>query len=303
MSDRDVMTSASAPRAIRSGNGFLARLRRQGFLAILGGSILLLILLAAIVLPEVLGIDPNAQSLRDRLTPPGTVAAETGIYHVLGTDALGRDILARVFVGARFSLFISFAAVLGAMVVGTSVGLVAGFIGGLVDDLLMRITDLQLSFPIVLLALALVALLGPSLSNIILVFSLTSWPVFARTVRSSTLTIKERAFIEAAKGIGSSRGRIMLRQILPNALGPLIVIATFELAKVLIYESSLGFLGLGVQPPTATWGNMMAEGRNYLTTSYWITLFPGLALVLAAASANWLGDGLNQLVDPKLRAR
>lgn len=279
------------------------RLRNQGFLALLGGGVLLSIILAAVVLPEVLGIDPNAQSLRDRLIPPGSVGSETGMLHPLGTDSLGRDVLVRVLVGARFSLFISVAAVFGAMLVGTTIGLVAGFLGGLVDDLLMRFTDLQLSFPIVLLALAIVSLLGPSLTNVILVFSLTSWPVFARTVRSSTLIIKERAFIEAARGIGSSDLRIMLRQILPNALGPLIVIATFELAKVLIYESSLGFLGLGVQPPTATWGNMMAEGRNYLTTSYWITLFPGLALVLAAASANWLGDGLNQLVDPRLRAR
>lgn len=279
------------------------RIRDQGFLALLGGAILLSILLAALFLPQIIDIDPNAQSLRDRLLAPGSIGTDTGRLHLLGTDPLGRDVAVRVLVGARFSLFISFAAVLGAMVVGTTIGLVAGYLGGLIDDLLMRLTDLQLSFPIVLLALALVSLLGPSLSNVILVFSLTSWPVFARTVRSSTLTIKERAFIEAARGIGSGRIRIMLRQILPNALGPLIVIATFEVAKVLIYESSLGFLGLGVQPPTATWGNMMAEGRNYLTTSYWITLFPGLALVTAAASANWLGDGLNQLVDPKLRAR
>ena len=278
-----------------------SRIRDQGFLALLGGAILLSILLAALFLPQIIDIDPSAQSLRDRLLAPGSIGADTGRLHLLGTDPLGRDVAVRVLVGARYSLLISFAAVLGAMVVGTSIGLVAGYLGGLVDDLLMRLTDLQLSFPIVLLALALVSLLGPSLSN--LVFSLTSWPVFARTVRSSTLTIKERAFIEAARGIGSGRIRIMLRQILPNALGPLIVIATFEVAKVLIYESSLGFLGLGVQPPTPTWGNMMAEGRNYLTTSYWITLFPGLALVTAAAAANWLGDGLNQLVDPKLRAR
>lgn len=299
MSGRDGPFTAGASR--RS-SGW-RRLRTQGFLALLGGGILLAIIVAAVVLPEVLGVDPNAQSLRDRLASPGSIGTETGALHPLGTDSLGRDVLIRVLVGARFSLFISVAAVLGAMLVGTTIGLVAGFLGGLIDDLLMRFTDLQLSFPIVLLALAIVSLLGPSLTNVILVFSLTSWPVFARTVRSSTLIIKERAFIEAARGIGSSDLRIMLRQILPNALGPLIVIATFELAKVLIYESSLGFLGLGVQPPTATWGNMMAEGRNYLTTSYWITLFPGLALVLAAASANWLGDGLNQLVDPRLRAR
>jgi len=302
------MSSTSDPQSTPRGDtprrsGRWQRIRSQGFLALLGGGILMVILLAAVVLPEVIGIDPNAQSLRDRLSPPGATGTETGIVHILGTDSLGRDVATRVLVGARYSLFISFSAVLGALVVGTTIGLVAGFVGGLVDDLLMRITDLQLSFPIVLLALALVSLLGPSLSNVILIFSLTSWPVFARTVRSSALTLKERAFVEAARGIGSRPTRIMVRHILPNALGPLIVIATFELAKVLIYESSLGFLGLGVQPPTATWGNMMAEGRNYLTTSYWITLFPGLALVLAAASANWLGDGLNQIVDPRLRAR
>jgi peptide/nickel transport system permease protein len=280
----------------------LARVRADGFLAVLGAGILLGVLLLALLVPLLVDIDPNAQALGDRLLPPGSTGSE-GQAHLLGTDSLGRDVAMRVFVGARFSLLISFAAVTGAAVVGTLVGVVAGYRGGLIDDVLMRIVDLQLSFPIVLLALALVALLGPSLGNVILVFVLTSWPVFARTIRASTLVLKERAFIEAARGIGTGRWRIMFRQIIPNALGPLIVVGTFELAKVLIYESSLGFLGLGVQPPTATWGNMMAEGRSYLDTAYWITLFPGLSLVLTAAAANWLGDGANQLVDPRLRTR
>ena len=278
------------------------RMRGEGFLALLGGGLLVLMVLFALLVPILVDIDPNHQTLTDRLMPPGS-RGSTGVFHLLGTDALGRDIAVRVFIGARFSLLISFAAVLGAMVFGTITGLVAGYRGGLIDDVLMRIVDLQLSFPIVLLALALVALLGPSLGNVILVFALTSWPVFARTIRASTLTIKERAFVEAAYGIGTRRTRIMFGQILPNALGPLTVIATFELAKVLIYESSLGFLGLGIQPPTATWGNMMADGRNYLGTAYWITLFPGLALVTSAAAANWLGDGTNQLIDPRLRTR
>jgi peptide/nickel transport system permease protein len=302
MSSDDVVQPGDPLAVPGRGRELLGRLRKEGFLAILGGSVLLTVLLLAVVVPLIVDVDPNAQALTDRLLPPGSVGSE-GQAHLLGTDSLGRDVAMRVVVGARFSLLISFSAVTGAALIGTVTGLVAGFRGGRTDDVLMRIVDLQLSFPIVLLALALVALLGPSLGNVILVFVLTSWPVFARTIRASTLTLKERAFVEAARGIGTGRWRIMFRQILPNALGPLIVVGTFELAKILIYESSLGFLGLGVQPPTATWGNMMSEGRSYLDTAYWITLFPGLILVLTAAAANWLGDGANQLVDPRLRSR
>ncbi len=280
----------------------LQLVREQGGLALLGGSIIIVIVLLAVFVPFFSPFEATQQNLIGRLQGPGWVNAD-GLTHWFGTDALGRDVLTRVFVGARYSIFISFVAVVGSLTIGTLIGLVAGYRGGLIDDVLMRLVDLQLAFPLVLLALALVALLGPSLTNVILVFVLTGWPVFARTIRASALSLKKRDFVEAARGLGGSSARLMFRHILPNSLGPLTVVATFEIAKVLIFESSLSFLGLGVQAPTPTWGNMMSDGRDTLDTAYWVMLFPGLTLVLAAAASNWLGDGLNSVVDPRLRRR
>jgi peptide/nickel transport system permease protein len=271
-------------------------------LAVLGGSVILLIVTAAFIVPMLSPFGETQQNLLGRLQGPGWENAE-GLSHWFGTDGLGRDVLTRVFVGARFSLFISAVSVAGSLLIGTTVGLIAGYRGGFIDDVLMRLVDLQLAFPLVLLALALVALLGPSLLNVILVFTLTGWPVFARTIRASALSLKKRDFVEAARGLGASNTRLMFRHILPNSLGPLTVVATFEIAKVLIFESSLSFLGLGVQAPTPTWGNMMADGRAFLDTAWWVMLFPGVTLVLTAAASNWLGDGLNSIVDPRLRPR
>lgn len=274
----------------------------QGMLAVLGGSVIMLIVIAAFIVPMLSPFGETEQNLLGRLQGPGWENAE-GLSHWFGTDGLGRDVLTRVFVGARFSLFISAVSVAGSLLIGTTVGLIAGYRGGFIDDVLMRLVDLQLAFPLVLLALALVALLGPSLLNVILVFTLTGWPVFARTIRASALSLKKRDFVEAARGLGASNTRLMFRHILPNSLGPLTVVATFEIAKVLIFESSLSFLGLGVQAPTPTWGNMMADGRAFLDTAWWVMLFPGVTLVLTAAASNWLGDGLNSMVDPRLRPR
>ncbi len=274
----------------------------QGMLAVLGGSVILVIILTAFFIPLFSPFEATEQNLVGRLQPPGWENAD-GLTHWFGTDGLGRDVLTRVFVGARFSIFISAVSVAGSLTIGTVVGLFAGFRGGRSDDVLMRLVDLQLAFPLVLLALALVALLGPSLVNVILVFTLTGWPIFARTVRASALVLKKREFVEAARAMGASRLRLMFRHILPNALGPLTVVATFEIAKVLIFESSLSFLGLGVQAPTPTWGNMMADGRAFLDTAWWVMLFPGVTLVFTAAASNWLGDGINSMVDPRLRQR
>jgi len=274
----------------------------QGMLAVLGSTVILVIILAAFLIPMLSPFESNEQNLIGRLQGPGWSNGD-GHRHWMGTDGLGRDVLTRVFIGARFSLFISFVAVFGSLMIGTVVGLVAGYRGGLVDDALMRLVDLQLAFPLVLLALALVALLGPSLYNVILVFTLTGWPVFARTIRANALMLKKRDFVEAARGLGASSVRIMFRHILPNSLGPLTVVATFEVAKVLIFESSLSFLGLGIQAPTPTWGNMMADGRSFLNTAWWVMLFPGVVLVLTAAASNWSGDGLNSMIDPRLRQR
>jgi len=274
----------------------------QGMFAVLGGTVILVIILAAFLIPMLSPFESNEQNLIGRLQGPGWSNGD-GHRHWMGTDGLGRDVLTRVFIGARFSLFISFVAVFGSLMIGTVVGLVAGYRGGLVDDALMRLVDLQLAFPLVLLALALVALLGPSLYNVILVFTLTGWPVFARTIRANALMLKKRDFVEAARGLGASSVRLMFRHILPNSLGPLTVVATFEVAKVLIFESSLSFLGLGIQAPTPTWGNMMADGRSFLNTAWWVMLFPGVVLVLTAAASNWSGDGLNSMIDPRLRQR
>ena len=273
-------------------------LKGRGRMAMIGGVILATIMLLSLVVPWFTGIDPNAQRLALRLLPPSLEARE-GVVSLFGTDALGRDIMTRVFVGGRYSFAIGLTAATGALVLGTVVGLVSGYFGGLLDGFLMRIVDLQLAFPLVLLALALVALFGPSVRNVIIVFIVTSWPIFARTVRSSTLSLKERAFVEAAVGSGAGTFRILTRHVLPNARGPLVVLASFQLASVMIYEAALGFLGLGVQPPTPTWGAMIADGRQYLDTAWWVIFFPGITLVFAAAAANWLGDGLNHLTDPK----
>jgi peptide/nickel transport system permease protein len=291
--------AVTTPSRLREG---LRLARDQGGLAILGGGILVLIIVLAVLVPYLSPFDAVQQNLTGRLQAPGWTDGND-LTHWFGTDGLGRDVLTRVFVGARFSMFIAFLAVAGSLLIGTVAGLLAGFRGGLIDDALMRLVDLQLAFPLVLLALALVALLGPSIQNVILVFVLTGWPVFARTIRASALSLRERDFVEAARALGGSNTRLMFRHILPNSLGPLIVVATFELAKVLIYESSLSFLGLGIQPPTPTWGNMMSDGRALLDTAWWVMLFPGLILVLAAAASNWLGDGMNSMVDPRLRQR
>jgi peptide/nickel transport system permease protein len=267
---------------------------------LVGGAVLAVIVLAAILVPWLSPFGVDQQNLDAILRHPGWHDAQ-GHVHPFGTDGLGRDVMTRVFDGARYSLWISLVSVTGAFVIGTSLGLVAGYAGGVLDDVLMRICDVQLAFPLVLLALAIIALLGASVRNVIIVFVLTLWPVFARTIRGSTLILREHAFIEAARAIGASRTRIVLRHVLPSAAGPLVVVATFQFASVIIYESALGFLGLGVQPPTPTWGNMIAEGRQYLGTAWWMAFFPGAALVLTTMATNLIGDGVGRVLDPRQR--
>jgi peptide/nickel transport system permease protein len=260
---------------------------------------LLSIVAATIIVPIVSPYGYNEQNLSSFLLPPMQMG-ENGV-HLFGTDSLGRDVFTRVFRGGQISLLVSLISVAGALILGCCLGLLAGYRGGWVDDVVMRLCDLQLAFPLVLLALAVVALLGGSVPIMVAVFVLTIWPVFARTVRGSVLVIREQPFVESAHSIGASGWRVAFKHILPNTLGPVVVVATFQFASVIIYEASLGFLGLGVQPPTPTWGNMMAEGRQFLTSAWWITFFPGFILVLATLSANWLGRGVERLVDPRQR--
>lgn len=297
-----IFTGAEGQRATQTlqASGKVHRFLRRAALPLIGAIILFIVVAAAILVPGLSPLDPYAQNLFGRLQPPGWVD-NAGFRHFFGTDQLGRDILVRVALAARVSLGISFISVAGAGLLGISLGLISGFYGGYFDDLIMRLTDLQLAIPLILLALAIVALLGPSITNVIMVFIITGWPIFARTGRASTLALRGREFIEAARCLGCDDMRIVTKHILPNVSGPLLVIASFELGKVIIYESSLGFLGMGAQPPTPTWGNMMADGRPYLDTAWWLIFFPGIALVLTAAAANYIGDGLNEFLDPRTK--
>jgi peptide/nickel transport system permease protein len=268
--------------------------------ALLGLVILTAITMAAILAPLVSPVDPFAQEVELRLKPPGWTTAE-GRMSLLGTDHLGRDILSRLIFGARISLIIGFSAVSVAGTLGTLIGLLAGYRGGRIDDLCMRMTDTMLAMPFILLALAVIAVLGPSLRNIILVLGITSWVSYARVVRAEVLTLRTREFVAAAKALGGGGPRVVFRHLLPNVLTPVIVIATLEVARMIILESALSFLGLGVQPPTPTWGGMLADGRAYVTTAWWLATFPGLAIMLTVLGINLLGDWLRDILDPRLQ--
>jgi peptide/nickel transport system permease protein len=252
----------------------------------------------AIAAPAIAPHDPYAQNLDRRLTPP--VWAGGTREHLLGTDQLGRDVLSRLIFGTRISLLVGVTAVSVAGVTGVAAGVAAGFYGGLVDEVLMRLADLRLALPFVLLVIAVIAVFGPSLFNVIVVLSLTGWVLYARVIRAEVLAIREREFILAARAMGATDGRLMLRHILPNTIASAIVIASLELANMILVESFLSFLGLGVQPPVPSWGNMLGEGRDYLMTHSWLATLPGLAISVTSVSINLLGDWLRDVLDPRL---
>ncbi len=297
--------------ALEAGEEFEVRERRLGLgrvlrelirnrAALLGLLILLTVAAAALFAPQISPYDPTIQEITLRLKPPGWTAPE-GRMHLLGTDHLGRDILSRLIFGARISLIIGFSAVALAGTLGTLIGLLAGYRGGRVDEFCMRMTDTMLAMPFILLALAVIAVLGPSLRNIIFVLGITSWVSYARVVRAEVLTLRTREFVAAAHALGGGGRRIVFRHLLPNVLTPVIVIATLEVARMIILESALSFLGLGVQPPTPTWGGMLADGRAYLSTSWWLATFPGLSIMLSVLGINLLGDWLRDILDPRLQ--
>jgi peptide/nickel transport system permease protein len=247
----------------------------------------------ALLAPLLAPYDPLAQDLAVRLKPPSP-------EHWLGTDSLGRDIASRILYGARISLIIGVVVVASAGVFGTAVGLVAGYAGGLVDEVLMRLTEVFLAFPALILAMAIAGALGPSLTNAIIAIAAVTWAVYARLTRGQILSLRRREFVEAARAIGASRVRIVLRHLLPNTLAPLMIQASFDLGSSIIAAAGLSFIGFGAQPPTPEWGVMISEGRNYISTQPWLSLFPGLAILFAVGSFNLLGDGLRDAFDPRL---
>jgi peptide/nickel transport system permease protein len=268
--------------------------------ALFGLVVVALVVATALAAPWLSPFDPIAQDIGHRLKPPGWLDA-AGRLHPLGTDHLGRDLLARVIFGAQPALLVGFAAVMISGVLGMVTGLLGGYFGGRVDDMLMRLADVQLAFPFILLAIAVIGVLGPSLPTIIVVIGVSSWVVYARVVRAAVLVLREREFVQAAQALGGGDGRILVRHILPNAFAPWLVVATLDMARVIVLESALSFLGLGVQPPTPTWGGMLADGRVYLTTAWWLATFPGLAILVTVLGINLFGDGLRDTLDPRLK--
>jgi peptide/nickel transport system permease protein len=260
----------------------------------LGAAIFLLVVLAAVLAPQLSSHDPIEQHILDRLEGP---SAEFW----MGTDAYGRDIYSRLLYGARISLTIGGLAILSAMVIGAAIGIVAGYYGGKTDVVIMQIMDVLLAFPTLILGLIIVAMLGPSMQNMIIAISLTAIPPFARIARAPTIVVKERDFIEACRALGYGDLRIMVYHVLPNVLSEILVMASLWLATAIRVEASLSFIGLGVKPPTATWGGMIREGFENILDNPWLSIFPGLAILLVVFSLNLLGDGLRDAIDPKTR--
>ena len=295
------MSDAASPAAVADLRPVAPPARRRvSFRAVFGIAVLLLMGGAALAAPQIAPWDPGRQMLVKRLRPP--MWQERGLReHPLGTDHLGRDILSRILYGGRISLGVGLSAVTLSGLIGVTLGLLAGFHGGRTDAFIMRVVDVFLAIPYILLAMGVVFALGPSLLNVILVMAVTRWVQFARIVRADVLSIREREFVSGARARGNRSMRLLLRHVLPNALTPIIVVATLELAFMIIYESALSFLGLGVQPPTPTWGWMLADGRNYVATAWWLATFPGLAIMLTVLAVNLLGDWLRDTLDPRLK--
>ena len=289
----------AAATSVKAKSQFFVRLLRSKA-ALASAIVFLLVVLAAVTAAWIAPNDPYGIRLVQRLKPPGYVNA-SGVTFWLGTDTLGRDVLSRVIYGARVSLIVGLSAVLISGTIGLLLGLASGFFGGLIDDVIMRIADIQLSFPTILLALAIMAVLGSGLDKLILVLGLTGWVQYGRIVRGQVLSIKEEEFVLAARATGEKRWRILFQHILPNIWSPIIVIASFSVASNIVAEASLSFLGVGVPPSIPSWGTMLADGRQYIGVAEWLTIPPGVAISLTVLSINILGDWLRDYLDPRLK--
>ncbi len=264
--------------------------------------ILCVVIFLALFGPNIAPKDPNRQDLFARLVAPMTPDRNGAINFPLGTDSLGRDVLSRLIYGARISLTVGVIAVSIGGTVGTLLGLIAGYFGGPIDDLIMRIADIQLAFPFILLAIMVLVVLGQGVINLVLILGVGQWVVYARVARGQTISQREKDYVEALRAVGARNWRIMIREILPNILAPLIVIASFNVAGVILSEASLSFLGLGVPPQVPTWGSMLADSREQLLGGkWWLAVFPGLAIMFTTLSLNILGDWMRDFLDPRLR--
>jgi len=263
-------------------------------LSLFGLGVVVLSVIVAAFAPSLAPYDPLEIKYSDRLFPPGW-------KNLLGTDSLGRDIFSRIIYGTRISMVIGIIVILGSAITGTLLGLGAGYFGGKIDNIIMRLADIFLAFPGLVLAMAFVAAMKPSLEGTILALSIVAWPTYARLVRGSVLSIKELDFIEAARATGESEFSIIFNHILPNVMSPIVIQGTLDLGRAIMRASSLGFIGLGVQPPTPEWGAMAADGRDFILNQWWVSTFPGLAIFFVVMAFNLLGDGLRDAMDPRLR--
>lgn len=268
----------------------------------LAAAFLLLLVFAAVAAPWIAPYDPLAGDVLANLMPPN-LPDDSGPPHLLGTDMLGRDVLSGILYGARISLIVGIVSVIGAGTLGCAIGLVCGYCRGLVDEMLMRLVDIQLAFPFILLAIFIMYVLGQGLTNVIVVLVIATWPIYARVARAEAMRLRETEFVQAAKAIGAGHGRILVRHILPNAVSPLIVVATTAVPQMIIFEAALSFLGIGLPPSEISWGSLLAAGRDYLDQAWWIATFPGLAIMLTILSANVLGNSLRQHLDPRGKLR
>ena len=266
--------------------------------AVIGSLLLIVVIAAALLSPWLPLPDALSNNLSEMFLPPGSPGAQT--THWLGTDQLGRDLLARILSGTRLSLLVVLVAAAIGAVIGVALGMIAGYAGGWVDALIMRLIDIQLAVPFILLILLVIALMGASLTNIIVIMGCTSWAIYARVARAKTLEIRELEYIQAVRAMGFSPLRVLLRHILPNLLTPLVVLLTLDIPRLIVLEASVGFLGMGIQPPTPTLGNLIGEGRSYMLLSQWLVLYPGLVIAALVIGCNLLGDDLLRLTHTRL---
>jgi peptide/nickel transport system permease protein len=283
-------------------NSFKPLLRSLGrhYLAMFGLIVLVLVFSMAIFAPFLTSQDPNNIDIIVRMKPPGFTASD-GRFFILGTDSLGRDVLARIIYGSRISLSVGLSAVLIAGLAGTLLGVIAGFYGGVIDDVIMRWADIQLAFPFILLAISILAVLGPGVEKLIIVLGISQWMQYGRLARAQTIALREYEFVLAARSVGANNIALIFRHILPNIMGPIIVIASFSVASTIITEASLSFLGLGVPPSVPTWGAMLADGRSFIERAPWLCLYPGTAIAFTVLGVNVVGDWLRDFLDPNLK--